>query len=72
MQYDPGKHFVYYHRHHLVWSTKYRYKVLPVDVKLRVRDIIRQVCNERGVDIIRGVLSSGHVICSFLLHRKWR
>jgi putative transposase len=28
---------------------------------LRVRAIIRQVCAENGVDIIRGVLSSDHV-----------
>jgi len=61
MQYDKGKHCVFYHRYHLVWSTKYRYKVLHGDVRLRVRDIIRQVCAENGVDIIRGVLSSDHV-----------
>ena len=30
------------------------------DVQLRVRDIIRQVCCENGVDIIHGVLSSDH------------
>lgn len=27
MQYSKGKHCVYYYRYHLVWSTKYRYKV---------------------------------------------
>jgi len=56
-----GKYCVYYHRYHLVWSTKYRYKVLRGDIKLRVRDICRQVCTQNGVDIIRGVLSSDHV-----------
>jgi putative transposase len=35
--------------------------VLPGDIWLRVRDIIRQVCNENDVDILRGVLSSDHV-----------
>jgi len=43
MQYDTGKHCVFYHRYHLVWSTKYRYKVLTGPVRLRVRDICRQV-----------------------------
>ena len=38
MQYDTGKHCVFYHRYHLVWSTKYRYKVLVGDVRLRVRE----------------------------------
>ncbi|MEL7464269.1 MAG: IS200/IS605 family transposase [Pseudomonadota bacterium] len=45
----------------LVWSTKYRHQVLKGDVRLRVREIIRQVCGERGVTIVRGVLSSDHV-----------
>jgi len=61
MHYDTGKHCVFYHRYHLVCSTKYRYKVLPGDVWPRVREIIRQVWGECGVDIIRGVLSSDHV-----------
>ena len=61
MQYDKGKHCVFYHRYHLVWSTKYRYKVLLGDIQLRVRDVIRQVCGENGVEIIHGVLSSDHV-----------
>ena len=61
MQYNTGKHCVYYHRYHLVWSTKYRYKVLQGDIRLRVRDILRQVCAQNGVEIIKGALSSDHV-----------
>lgn len=61
MQYDTGKHCVFYHRYHVVWSTKYRYKVLTGDLRLRIRDIIRQVCAENGVEIIKGVLSSDHI-----------
>ena len=61
MQYDTGKHCVFYHRYHIVWSTKYRYKVLTGALRLRVRDICRQVCHENEVNILRGVLSSDHV-----------
>ena len=61
MQYDAGKHCVFYHRYHIVWSTKYRYKVLTGALRLRVRDICRQVCAENEVDILRGVLSSDHL-----------
>ena len=61
MQYDKGKHCVFYHRYHLVWSTKYRYQLLRGDVQLRVREIIRQVCAENGVEILKGVVSSDHV-----------
>jgi len=61
IHYDKGKHCTFYHRYHLVWITKYRYKVLNGDVRLRVREIIRQVCAENGVEIIKGVLSNDHV-----------
>jgi len=36
-------------------------KVLHGDLWLIVREIIRQMCAENGVDFIRGVLSSDHV-----------
>ena len=61
MQYDKGKHTVFHHRYHIVWITKYRYKVLTGSVRTRVREIARQVCDELGVTIISGVLSSDHV-----------
>ncbi|EEE35191.1 hypothetical protein RKLH11_3867 [Rhodobacteraceae bacterium KLH11] len=35
--------------------------MLTGQVRLRVRDICRQVCRENEVDILRGVLSSDHV-----------
>ena len=52
---------ILHRRSHLVWSTKYRFKVLTGQVRLRVRDICRQVCRENDVEILRGVLSSDHV-----------
>ena len=61
MQYEKGKHCVFYHRYHVVWSTKYRFKVLRGDVQSRVREIIRRVCSENDVTIISGVVSSDHV-----------
>ena len=59
--YSKGGHTVFHSRYHIVWITKYRYKVLTRDVKLRARQIIRQVCDNLGVKIIKGVLSSNHV-----------
>ncbi len=61
MQYEKGKHCTFYHRYHLVWITKYRYKVLQGDIRLRIREIIRQVCSENRVEIIKGVLASDQV-----------
>ena len=61
MRYDTGKHTVFHHRYHIVWITKYRYQVLRGEIRERVRDIIRQVCAELGVTIVKGVLSRDHV-----------
>ena len=61
MSYCTGSHTKFYHRYHVVWVTKYRYKVLKGDMRVRIREIIRQTCNELGVQIVKGVLSSDHV-----------
>ena len=61
MVYSKGCHTVFYHRHHVVWATKYRYPVLVGALRLRVREIVRQVCGELGVEIVKGVLSKDHV-----------
>ncbi len=61
MQYDKGKHSVFFHRYHIVWITKYRLKVLRGEIRDRVREIIRQVCAQHNVQIISGVLSVDHV-----------
>ena len=37
MQYDSGKHCVFYHRYHVVWSTNCRNKVLTGALRVRVR-----------------------------------
>ena len=59
--YNFGAHCVYYHRFHIVWATKYRYKVLQGDIRERARTIIKQTCAELGVEIVDGVLAKDHV-----------
>jgi len=61
MTYTRGCHTIFHHRYHIVWVPKYRYKVLEGDIRLRVRDIVRQVCDEMNVRIVKGVLSRDHV-----------
>lgn len=45
----------------VVWVTKYRYNVLQGSMRERIREIIRQTCDELGVHIVRGVLARDHV-----------
>ena len=51
MAYCTGSHTKFYHRCHIVWVTKYRFKVLHGDMRVRLREIIRQSCIEMGVRI---------------------
>jgi putative transposase len=61
MRYSKSAHTRFYHRFHVVWATKYRYKVLGGAMRERIREIIMQTCNEMGVHIVKGVLARDHV-----------
>ena len=61
MQQRRGSHSVFSLQVHLVFSTKYRYKVLRGEVQERCRDLMRQTCDARDVRILKGVVSADHV-----------
>ena len=46
---------------HLVWVTKYRYKVLTGDIQKRCRELLIQVCDTEDVRILSGVVSKDHI-----------
>ena len=46
---------------HIVWSTKYRHKVLKGDIQVRCRELLIQVCEAQGIEILKGVVSSDHI-----------
>jgi putative transposase len=56
-----GSHTVSRMTVHLVWVTKYRYKVLEGDVKKRCRELLIQICDAEDVRILSGVVSTDHV-----------
>jgi putative transposase len=60
-EYRRGPHTVFEIHLHLVWITKYRRPVLTGDVGQRVRDLIREICGQEDVHIIRGHVSKDHV-----------
>ena len=59
--YNKSSHTIFYHRFHIVWITKYRYRVLQGAMRIRIREIIAQAAEELGIKIINGVLSADHV-----------
>ena len=56
-----GSHTVYDIQYHVVWTTKYRYKVLNGKIAERLRELIRQGCEARKITIVRGSIGKDHV-----------
>ena len=56
-----GSHTVSRLTCHIVWSTKYRYKVLEGDIQSRCRELLIQGCDSYGIEILKGVVSSDHI-----------
>ena len=59
--YRKTSHSVYDLKYHLVWITKYRKQVLMGLVAERLRELIRQICKENDIEIIKGHVSKDHV-----------
>jgi len=60
-EYRTSGHAIWDIKYHVVWITKYRYKMLRGEVAERARDLIRQICESREVRIVRGAISPDHV-----------
>ena len=59
--YRKSSHTVYDLKYHLVWITKYRKPVLTGEIASRVRDLIREICKGKDIEIIKGHVSKDHV-----------
>jgi len=59
--YRKSSHSIFSIGIHIVWITKYRYKILEGDVAIRTRDMLRRICTEENAEIISGVVSKDHV-----------
>jgi putative transposase len=60
-EYRRGAHTVYEIHLHLVWTTKYRKAVLAGEAATRVRDLIREICGDHDIKIMKGHVSKDHV-----------
>ena len=56
-----GAHVQYDIEYHIVWTTKYRYRVLEGRIAERTRELIRQSCSSMNVTIIKGTISKEHI-----------
>ena len=60
-EYRHSAHAVYDIKYHVIWITKYRYKILRGRIAERARDLIRQICQSREVVVVRGSVSPDHI-----------
>ena len=56
-----GNHTISQLQVHIVWVTKYRYKVLKGKIQERCREILIQVSDAEDIRILSGVVSKDHV-----------
>ena len=65
-KYKKLSHVVYKCDYHLVWTPKYRFRVLFGEVKVLVENDIRMLCEWKGVEILElnVQIDHVHVICS--------
>ena len=61
MEYRHGAHSLYDLKYHLVFCTKYRYRILTGEVAQRTRELIREICAANYVDIVSGSMSPDHM-----------
>lgn len=60
-RYARGAHTVLELKYHLVWKTKYGYPVLRNEVGLRLRDLLKTICAEYGIEVVRGNVRANHI-----------
>jgi putative transposase len=60
-RYVRGAHTVLELQYHFVWKTKYSYPVLRGDIALRLRDLIKEVCERQQMKVVRGNVRANHV-----------
>jgi len=54
-------HAVWECKYHLVWCPKYRFRILSGDMGRSVREIIRQLCEWKKVEILAGNVQIDHI-----------
>ena len=60
-KYKKLSHVIYYHVYHLVWTPKYRYRVLSGRVKDTVEKKLGTLCEWKRIEIIEMNIQPDHV-----------
>ena len=56
-----SSHVQYDIEYYIVWTTKYRYRVIVGKIAERARKLVIQSCNSMNVNIIKGSIGKEHI-----------
>ena len=60
-QFKRLAHAVWQCKYHIVWCPKYRFRILRGEIGKSIRNIIRQLCEWRSVEILEGNIQIDHI-----------
>ena len=60
-KYHRQSHSTYDCRYHIVWVTKYRFKIINKEVEIALKWIIKETCDWKGIEILAGAVKEEHV-----------
>ena len=60
-EYRKLSHVTYDCRYHIVWITKYRFKVIDEEIRNTLKWSIKNTCDWKGIEIIKGAVGQEHI-----------
>lgn len=60
-QFKRLAHAVWRCKYHIVWCPKYRFRILKGEIGKSLREIIRQLCEWKKIEILEGNIQVDHV-----------
>lgn len=60
-KYKRQSHAVYDCRYHIVWVTKYRFRVIDKNVEVSLKWIIKEICDWKDIEILSGAVNPEHI-----------
>lgn len=66
--YRKNNHFVFDINYHVIWDTKYRYKILNEPIAIRTRELSRQGYEARDITLLQGSVGKEHTLAVIRVH----
>ena len=60
-KYHRQPHATYDCRYHLIWVTKYRFRVIDKDIEIALKWAIKDICDWKDIVILEGAVKAEHI-----------